>query len=145
MLEPQGHRPVGVKVPDGQLYDRSDKADLTVEHLLKMEFFAAQYVENGKLKSGLIVQSGGHFYLAPNGSTWLAGMRELSAKMTDNVKALYDQTTSGSIEDVPIEDTVDIIAQATAAGADPTQSPEAAPTDEVDIMGGSAGGVAPPV
>jgi len=127
----QGHRPVGVKIPDGQLHDKSDKADLTVEHLLKMEFFAAQYVENGKLKAGLVVHSGGRFYLAPNGSTWLAGMRELSEKMTNNVKSLYERTQSGPLEGVPVEDTVDIIAQATAA--------EAAPQDSVDVSPPIAG------
>jgi hypothetical protein len=128
MLANQGHRPVGVKIPDGQLHDRSDKADLTVEHLIPMEFFGAQYVENGKLKAGLFVQSGGRFYLAPNGEQWISGMRELSEALTNNVRVIYDRIKGGPLKDVPLEDTVDIIAQATVAEV---------PPNDVDILPGA--------
>lgn len=135
MLGNTGHRHVGVKTPEGQIHDKSDKADLTVEHLMPMEFFGAQYVENGKLKTGLVVQSGGKFYLAPNGSQWLADMRELSKALTSNVKPLYDKLKGGLIdEDVPVEDNVDIIAQATAAESPQEASPLTGVDTSVDIM-----------
>jgi len=108
--QPQGHRPVGVKIPEGQINDRSDKADLTVEHLLPIEFFAAQYVENGKIKQGLFCHSNGVFYMAPNGDQWLAGMRPLSEKLTTNVRHAYEAMKGAIPEDVPVTDTVDVIA-----------------------------------
>lgn len=136
MLGRTGHRHVGVKTPEGQIHDRSDKADLTVEHLMPMEFFGAQYVENGKLKTGLVVQSGGKFYLAPNGGQWLADMRELSEALTGNVKAIYDRIKGGPLEDVPHEDAVDIIATATASEGVPEDAvgQQVPKQDSVDVM-----------
>jgi hypothetical protein len=98
-----------VKIPEGQINERTDRPDLTISHMLPMEFFAAQYVEANKLKSGLFVLSGGQFYLAPSGAEWLAGMRPLSDKMAANAQELYDRVHGGVPGDVPTEDIVDIL------------------------------------
>jgi hypothetical protein len=113
-----GQRPVGVKIPEDQTTDRTNKPDLHVENLLPMEFFAMQYVEKGKMKMGLVAHSGGQFYLAPSGSEWLAGMRPLSDKLVKNLKPHFERLRGPEPIDptgVPTSDDVDIVAAATAS------------------------------
>ena len=110
-----GRRPVGVKIPVDQNTEQSNKPDLTIENIAPIEFLAAQYVEKGKIKVGLFCLSGGVFYLAPEGDTWLQKMRPLSEKLTNNVRDAYDRMYGASPAEVPSEDVVDIIAQTMAA------------------------------
>lgn len=111
-------RPVGVKIPEGQLSERTDLPSLTLVHLVPMEFLAAQYVDkSGKMVTGLFVKSGSDWYQAPNGEQWLAQFRPLSPKMEANAKEKYSKLTGKSdITDVPLTDNVDVIAEETVEG-----------------------------
>ena len=109
-------RPVGVKIPEGQLSERSDLPSLTLVHLMPLEFMAAQYVDKaGKKVTGLFVKNGEDWYQAPNGDQWLAQFRTLSPKMDENAKAMYAKITGvPDNADVPLEDNVDVIAGETS-------------------------------
>jgi hypothetical protein len=109
-------RPVGVKIPEGQLSERSDLPSLTLVHLMPLEFMAAQYVDkSGKKVVGLFVKNGKDWYQAPNGDQWLSQFRALSPKMEENAKAMYAKNTGiTDTTDVPLEDNVDVIAGETA-------------------------------
>jgi len=106
----QTQRPVGVTVPQGQHTTRTDKADLTVEHVMPIEFFAAQYVEKGKVRNGLFCLTNDTYYLAENGESWVNNLKELSSKLSDNFRAVHTAQKAGN-DEVPSEDLVDITAQ----------------------------------
>ena len=104
-------RPVGVKIPEGQLAEKSDLPSLTLIHLMLLEFCAAQYVDkSGRKVTGLFVKSGKDWYQAPNGEQWLAQFRELSDKMLKNTLDKYAHLKGTDPADVPTEDNVDVIA-----------------------------------
>ena len=112
MFGNQSHRGVGVKIPDGQLHDRSDAPDLTVLDLAPLELRAGRYVERGKIKMGLFAKVGDVWHLTPDGDNWLQRCRQTSAALTKNLKEAEGKFKGVSAEDVPTTDAVDIIASA---------------------------------
>lgn len=103
-------RAAGVKIPDGQLFDRSDKPSLTLTGLLPLQFHAMRYVDNkGQEVAELVVQAGDEIYMAPDGAQWLAKMRPLSAAMKEKVIHAL-QSMSPSQMDIPTQDNVDVVA-----------------------------------
>lgn len=105
-------RSAGVAIPEGQNLTRSDLPSLTITSMVRIDFLAMQYVDDGgRVRSGLVCRAGDAFYLAPNGDQWLGQMRPLSERMAANTKAmfmrLYGESGPG---EVPSGDDVDIIA-----------------------------------
>jgi len=113
----QGQRPVGVKIPDHQDTTQSSNPDLTIENIAPIEFYAVEYVEKGKVVMGLFCLSGGEFYLAPEGSTWLKSMRHATVKISENLRSAVDRI-KGKVVDVPSEDVVDVIAASSSSPSD---------------------------
>ncbi len=114
-----GQRPVGVKIADSQTTDFTSDPDLTLKNLAPIEFFAAQYVEKGRLRTALFCHSGGMFYLAPEGDSWLQKMRPLSERLTANVKEIFERRNKSAADvaaSVPRQDAVDVIAESMSEG-----------------------------
>jgi len=120
----------GVKVPEGQNIDRTDKPDLTVLDMVDVQMKAGRYVENGKIRTGLFLLVGKVWHLAPDGEAWLRKCRQVSEKLTKNIVDFVEARDGVHDKDVPATDTVDVIAAETAA-----DKPKAAPDkDPVDII-----------
>lgn len=113
---PNAHRHVGVMIPEGQSKEPSSLAELTVTSINKLEFFGITYVEKAKLTPGLVVRDAeGNYYLAPNGVQWVQGLRQLSDKLTANVKDMVARVEGVPPEELPMDDNVDVIAGDMAA------------------------------
>lgn len=112
----QQPRPVGVKIPDGQIYDRSDKPALTVLGVLDLTFRGVQYVDKtGKKKNMLVLMDqNGVQYEAPNGESWLNGLRPLSEDFNKNIQNFVDLNRPVDPAEIPTEDQVDVVASAVA-------------------------------
>lgn len=109
-------RHVGVKIPQGQLEERTNLADLTVVSVNPMQMIGMVYVESGKLKRALVVKDvEGNLYLAPNGDQWIVGLRPLSDKLSKNVVDALHIVQGTAPEDLPTTDSVDVIAGDMAA------------------------------
>lgn len=104
-------RVVGVTIPEGQNTERSNLPDLTIVNLAPLEFFAAQYVENGKLRMGMYIKAGNVTYLDPDGERWVNRLRQLSDKLAKNFGVKYAQMHGVQPGDVPLEDSVDVVAK----------------------------------
>ncbi len=104
-------RHVGVMVPKNQGLAASSAPDLTVLSMTDLQFFAVEYADNGKAKQGLIVSAGGILHMAPNGMEWLGKMLPLSEKFAGNIQEVIDRHNGAPVENIPKEDTVDIIAE----------------------------------
>lgn len=115
-----GPRPVGVKIPEHQNTDRTDRPDFSVISMVPLELFAAQYVENGRVKMGLFCHSGGTFYMVPDGEPWLQKFRTLRKEMVVNVQHIYESLKGKTPEDIPLHDTVDVVAGSVAQEAPKT-------------------------
>jgi hypothetical protein len=123
-------RQVGVKIPTGQIYDKSNQPALTVVGLVELKFYAVEYVDRKGNKVPMLVMksAAGEMYEAPNGSAWLNDAKMLSDQMKKNVEAVLATAprAGGSVADtVPTEDTVDVLATEVAA-PDPAPAPVAA-------------------
>ena len=110
MPGPNAGRVVGVTIPnqDGRAPD--GVPDLTVLHLKELRMFGAQYTENGKLKSGMLVKDGDQFYLDPAGGDWVNRLRPLSDKLNKSATDKFEQQQPLAPKDLPIEDSVDVVA-----------------------------------
>jgi hypothetical protein len=104
-------RIVGVTIPEQLGRSPEGVPDLTVLSLQKLEFFGAQYTENGKIRMGLLVKSGEDFYLDPRGDQWVGGLRPLSDKLKKSAMDKYIAVVGVDAKDLPIEDNVDVVAQ----------------------------------
>lgn len=106
-----GGRHVGVAIPEGQNAERSNLPTHTVTNIMDLEFKGIQYVDhNGVLVQTLaVVDADGNVYEAPDGSKWLRGLLPFKTKIAENVRAIV--RASAPLEDVPLEDGVDIIAE----------------------------------
>ncbi len=123
-------RHVGVKIPTGQIYDKSDQPALTITGLVELKFYAVQYVDKrGSKRSMLAMKSAdGEVYEAPNGSAWLNDAKPLSdqlKKNLENVLASAPRAGSKVADLVPTEDVVDVLATEISSdeGADATPTP----------------------
>lgn len=126
------HRHVGVKIPQDQLTEQTDKPNLHVAHAFPVQFYAAQYVENGKLKMGLFFEMNGDIYLSPNSDEWLGRLSRCNPKLAKNIKEKLETLSGVPPEEVPIEDNVDVVAADMA-----TESPDKEDLEPsgVDIFG----------
>lgn len=108
-------RQVGVKIPTGQLYDKSDNPALTIEGLVELKFYAVQYADKkGNKVSMLVMKSAaGDMYEAPNGASWLNDAKLLSDQLKKNIEmvlASAPRAVSSIADSVPTEDFVEVIA-----------------------------------
>lgn len=104
-------RIVGVTTPE-QLGRAPDGVpDLTVMHLKKLEFFGAQYTENGKVRGGMLVKDGDEFYLDPAGEQWTSRLRPLSDKLRKSAMDKYIALVGVDAKDLPMQDSVDVVAE----------------------------------
>ena len=113
-------RQVGVKIPTGQLYDKSDQPALTVIGLVELKFYAVEYVDKKGSKVPMLCMksAAGDFYEAPNGSIWLNDAKHLSDQMKKNIEAVLATAprAGGSDADmVPTQDAVDVLATEVSA------------------------------
>ena len=118
-------RHVGVKIPTGQLYDKSDNPALTIEGLLELKFYAVQYANKKGSKVSMLVMKAadGTLYEAPNGDSWLNGAKQLSEQMKKNVEVVLSSAPRvGASVTVPTQDAVDVLAEEIA-----TEVPSADP------------------
>lgn len=117
-------RQVGVKIPTGQIYDKSDSPALTIEGLVELKFYAVQYVDKkGNKVSMLVMKSAaGDLYEAPNGASWLNDAKLLSDQMKKNVETVLASAprAGSSIADiVPTQDAVDVLATEVGQATEP--------------------------
>ena len=123
-------RQVGVKIPTGQIYDKSEAPALTITGLLELKFYAVQYVDKrGNKVSMLAMRSAdGELYEAPNGSAWLNDAKQLSDQMKQNLEATLataPRAGTSPADNVPVEDVVDVIATEVTNEPPPIQVPDA--------------------
>lgn len=138
MLTPNQLRPTGVTIPEGQRAEAQPQdhnlPTLSVHNFGKLEMFAGQYVDSsGKLNAGFYVKFGDEFYLDPNGPAWFGGLKPLSDRHKQAVRARYESMLGNQdTTDVPTEDEVDVV-----AGEMANPQPEPTPVDtgdQVDVL-----------
>lgn len=118
-------RQVGVKIPTGQIYDKSDRPALTIEGLVELKFYAVQYVDKKGTKVPMLVikDASGELYEAPNGTSWLNDAKLLSDQMKKNVESVLltaPRAGSSVADNVPTQDSVDVLAiEVSQAANDP--------------------------
>lgn len=118
-------RHVGVKIPTGQIYDKSNAPALTIEGLVELKFYAVQYVDRKGSKVSMLVMksAAGEMYEAPNGASWLNDAKLLSDAMKKNMEAVLASAPRAGDEAadlIPTEDAVDVLAtEVTAATPQP--------------------------
>jgi hypothetical protein len=104
---------VGVTIPDSQLASERGTPN-TVLHVLKGETFAVNYVdEQGRVRAAVVTKFGDTVYFAANSEQWASQLRPASDWMQ---KAIESKIIHLSTEDIPKEDTVDVVALQVAAG-----------------------------
>lgn len=107
-------RQVGVKIPTGQMYDKSDDPALTIKGLVELKFYAIEYVDKkgNKVPMLVIKTAAGELYEAPNGTSWLSDAKMLSDQLKKNVEGVLATAprVGSPADNVPTQDTVDVIA-----------------------------------
>jgi hypothetical protein len=103
-------RVTGVTIPDQLGRAPEGVPDLTVLHMKELRMFGVQYTENGKMKAGMLVKDGDTFYLDPAGDQWVNRLRPLSDKLSKSAMAKFDQIVGVSAKDLPMDDSVDVVA-----------------------------------
>ena len=123
-------RHVGVKIPTGQLYDKSDKPALTVVGLVELKFYAVQFVDKKGTKVPMLAMKSadGELYEAPNGTAWLNDAKPLSQQLKTNIEdvlATAPRAGSSVADNVPTEDAVEVMATEVVAEVTPaaTEAP----------------------
>jgi hypothetical protein len=105
------HQRLGEEIPE------QDLPALSVHNFEKLETWAGQYVDKtGKLKPGFFIRYLGNWYLDPNGAHWFSTLQPLSKELSDNVQRSFERKTRATnIEEIPVEDAVDVIAEETVS------------------------------
>ena len=118
----------GVKLPDGQVAERSDAPPLTITTFSEIRMFGLTYVDAGGRERPLLVvlNSDGSLYSAPEGEQWITKLKPLSTKLADNFREVLRKTApSTETVKVPGKDSVDVIANEEAkASAERRQKAE---------------------
>lgn len=103
----------GVKLPDGQVSERSDAPPLTITTFSEIRMFGLTYVDSGGRERPLLVvlNVDGSLYSAPEGDQWITRLKPLSTKLAENFREVYQKSLpSTEPVKVPGMDNVDVIA-----------------------------------
>lgn len=104
-------RPVGVRIPEGQLQPDEDKRfgpPKTVKHAARCEFVAVEYYDvNGKSHTDVFLRAGDAYYQPPNSEQWAGALRPTTKWLADGINTLVKvQETPDALH---AEDTVDVM------------------------------------
>ena len=127
-------RPMGVKIPQDQNAEVTDKPNLFVQHILPLKFFAMEYAEGGKMKKAMICEFNGDYYIAPNSEEWISRLSPVSSKLRKNISESLERVSGVPVEDIPLKDDVDVVAADMASESSEEKSN--GDPGGVDVFGG---------